>query len=726
MPAPIPLGDWEETFEKALQVINEAGRQMACALLPAIPNREQWDEFLRSVKIEWKAWRRNLCSYPHCLVVLYGGLAFYEYDENRFWPQFANAVGSEPLPTNQQGEINGVFARAVESCGLQIRRRESGTDYVGSAVHHIGVPLSLWDGFLEICEWALRQDNWKGLSEEEWSEAVAKRTGSRTRLRNFLRDNREAASAFIQEMHDARRILIEDQHLPISDLKQASLLRQEYFDEVPETAEFLRPTNPESLFQDRARLVWNAEHWNIRLDLPAVARDKLPATWTIGARTLKASATPNTLTLNSDAFAPWLFLKLTSKQQSETQRLRGVAPWGLFDLERNRFVNPDRQQLPVSRYVIISPEKLDDISRKGFDEEEAQENELCDFGDGNRCYVTHLWPVAKTAELSFIWQGKKTQLRFRAAAKIEARLFVGEGRNAAYFTRFEDRLGIEKLPLLCVAVPHGYFTNPGSVLQSKFNVVVDEAQSFQTFGKWEKHHEDDTWEFFFWRWADRPIKQKREPRTLHSFKELKAKDFEPPDLTGLRTIYIKAPALDIEFPPYQVEMLVPQSGLEECWKNLPGAFLPWFILCQSQTGMKWDDLLLTRDILAPGQQISFPLLRKYAKYGLLTQQGQTWRIAESRAALQPSAWECQVQFCGDPSVLWGLYRYVLSATPGLLKRPVKWLENKPLRPLPHIEIRDERGQLPFLLMRWSLDLMERVRTYLRDHDVHIVPDLWRP
>jgi hypothetical protein len=728
MGATVSLEGWEDHFQKALQVIDEAKRQKAGALSPAIPNHEKWDEFLGLVKAEWQTWRRNLYSYPHCLVVLYGGLAFYEYDENRFWPQFASAVGREHLPSNQQIEFNDAFAKAAESLGLKIRRRNSSTDYVGSAVYHIGVPLSLWDGFLEICEWALLQDSWKELSPEEWAEATAKRVGSRTRLKNFLLDNRDSARTFIQEMLEARKILIEDQHLTISDLKQMSLLRQEYFDEVLETAEFLRPTNPESLFRDRARLVWDEQRFRISLHLPAVARDKLPATWRVGTREQRAAATPDILNLNSEAFSSWLLLQLESRQRSEPQRIRGIAPWGLFDLERNRFVNLDRQQLPISGYVLISPEKLDDISRKGFDEDEEENliNERYELEDDTTCYVTRLSPT-KAAEISFTQQGKVEKLRFRSSAKIEPRFFVGEGRNTAHFTRFEDRLGIEKLPLLCIAVPHSYFTDPVSVLQSKFNVIVDEPQSYRTFGKWEKHHEDDAREFFFWRWADRPIKQRREPRTLHSFKELNAKDFEPPDLTGLRTIFIKAPALGIEFPPYRVEMLVSQPGLEECWKNLPGAFLPWFILCQSPTGMKWDDLLLTRDILAPGQQISFPLLRKYEKYGLLIQQGQTWRIAESRAVLKLSTWECQVQFCGDPSILWGLYRYVSSSISGLKKRTVLRPDtHPPLRTLPSIEVINEQRQLPFLFMRWRSELTEKVKTYLSDHNVRIVSDLWRP
>ncbi len=494
----LALANWEENFQKALQVIDKAKRQTAGALLSAIPSHEEWDEFLGLVKAEWQAWRKDLRSYPHCLAILYSGLAFYEYDENRFWPQFAKAIGSGSLPDNQQGEINRAFAKAAESLGLKIRWRDSGTDYVGSAIYHIGIPLSLWDGFLEICEWALWQDDWKGLSDEEWSEAATKRAGSRTRLRNFLLHNREAASAFIQELHDARKILIEDQHLTIGDLQQACLLRREYFDEVPETAEFLRPANPESLFQERALLVWDEQRFRISLHLPAVVRDKLPATWKIGTHTQKAAATPNTLTLNSAAFTPTLLLQLESGQQSETQRLRGIKPWGLFDLEKNRFVNPERQQLPIGSYVLISPEKLDDISRKGFDEEENPVNEAYELDDGALFYVTRLWSMGKTAELSFTQAGVVRKLDFRSSFKIEARIFAGEGSYAANFSRFKEYIKIERLPLLCVVIPFGSFQNTESVLQRKFRVSVGEQP---TDGKWEKRHEDDSQEFYFWRWA---------------------------------------------------------------------------------------------------------------------------------------------------------------------------------------------------------------------------------
>ncbi len=608
--------EWEVKFREALQKVHNLNNknQKAGILLSAIPNREKWDEFLDAVKMEWRTWRRDLCSHPHCLVVLYSGLAFYEYDENRFWPQFANVVGLEHLPSNQQIELNDAFAKAAENLGLKIRRRDSSTDYVGSAVYYIGIPLSLWDGFLEICEWALWQETWERLSDEEWSVSVTKRAGSRTRLSNFLRDNREVASAFIQEMHDARKILTEDDHLTISDLKQASLLRQEYFDEVPETAEFLRPANPESLFQDRARLVLDEQRFRLSLHLPAVARDKLPAIWRIGACTQDAAPTPDTLTLNSAAFAPSLFLNLESGQQSESQRLQGIAPWGLFDLEQKRFVNLKRQQLPIHSYTLISPKKLDAISRKGFDEAENPANELYEFEDGTACYVTHLWPVGKHAELSLTQTGMVKKFDFRSSFKINERIFAGEGAYAANFSRYKEYIKTERLPLLCVAIPFGSFQNTESVLQRKFLVSVGEQP---TDGRWEKRHEDDNQEYYFWHWADELQLRKKV------------------------SIAVKAPELGLRFE-YQIEMLLPKAGMAECWRNLPGAFLPWVLLAQPtanmKEGMKWNDLMLAKEAIAPGQQsFSESLLRKYARYGLLTQRGQLWMIAESRAVLEPSA-----------------------------------------------------------------------------------------
>ena len=405
------LKSWENNFREEIEKIGESQRQKAGALLSVVPIHENWNEFLDSIKtFLW----RIVDEFPCCLIVLYDGLAFYEYDVNTFWPQFAKAVGNEQIPSNQQSEINESFAKAARTWGLKILQRPGSTDYVGSAVHHIGVPLSLWDDFLEICEWMLSQGNWTGWSDEEWSEVASRRVGGRTRLGNFLLDNREAASDFVQEMHQARRRLSEDQSLKISDLQQASLLRQEYFDEVPETAEFLRPTDPESLLRDRARLVWDEDNACITLYLPAISRDKLPATWKIGALTQEANSAPDRLSLNQEAFSSSLLLTLESGQQHQPQRLKGIAPWGLFDSDRNRFVDPERrQQLPIGNYTLLSPDPLGAVSRRGFDAEDSPINEPYELEDGTTCYVTHLWPAGEQAQLSVTHAGVTRKIDFR-------------------------------------------------------------------------------------------------------------------------------------------------------------------------------------------------------------------------------------------------------------------------------------------------------------------------
>jgi len=318
------LSGWEDYFAPKIQGRARSMDPSHAPLLPVVPDRIVRDAFLISVCGEWRTWKPQLSACPACLLVLYCGLAFYEYDENRFWPQFAKVIGSEELPPNQQSEINAAFATAAHQFRLELKFRENGTDFVGSAVNLIGIPLSLWDGFLEICDWALWRKDWRSLSDDDWAEIVEKRSGSRTRLRRFLTENRGPASAIIRDVLDVREILSSDPKSTIGDIARASILRQEYFDDVPETADFLRPQDPDSLFRFRVRLIWNEQRQTVSLLLPGIGGDKLPASWWVGSRHQEAAPSPDELVLNSDSFASMLAVSLQLRDRRETQHVRGI------------------------------------------------------------------------------------------------------------------------------------------------------------------------------------------------------------------------------------------------------------------------------------------------------------------------------------------------------------------------------------------------------------------
>ncbi len=671
---------WESRFAQQLSTVEN--RQKPGVLLSLIPSRDEWPEFRNFVRQEWcyaEGYYSIRRERPHCFVALLGGVAFYEYEEHRFWPHFAEQVGGQSIPASKQHEINADFVRVASQLGLKMLS----IDYVGSAVYQIGVPLSLWHHFLRFCEWAWSNEEWEAISSIDWEKAVEKRIVNIPRLRNFLLGNREDATTFTHEILDARRILSEDEKLTINDLKQASLLRQEYFDEVPETAEFLRPSNPESLFQNRAKLYW--DEGRINLHLPAVANDKLPAIWNIGHVKQKASATPDSLSLDSGAFDESLLLTLQCSERAETQRLKGLNPFGLWDAERNKFVNYHREALPVGQYALISRDELS-IDRRGFDEDDNPKNEPFELKDGTSCYVTHLTPTEKSAEVRF--NDTKEKISFRSGLTIEGRIFAGQGNFAANFSRYQEWIKVERLPLLCLAIPFGTFEDSEKTLREKFKVIVSGES---TAGRWNKQHEDNAQEFYIWHWDNEP--------------QLKKKV----------TIAIQAKEFGIRFE-YQIVMLQTKSP-EECWKNLPGAFLPMMLLAQPVTqikeGMKWQDLLMAREAIAPdGPQVSRYYLKEYVNRGFLEFHGHHWCIIESRCKFESTdEGDCLMSYCGDPAILWGMFRRIHELYPQGL--------------LPEVEV--VKGDLPYLEVLWNARQTEVVKKYLGNHkEVRIVSDLWRP
>ncbi len=703
------LEEFEKQFQQQLDATKKETREQAGSLLALIPTRSEWDRFIGATRQSWEDWRAHPDSFPACLMVLYGGLAFFEYEDASFWPKFAEAVGcpQKTIPLGPYNKLNKAYCSAIRRWGMKLIGTEDRLSYVGSAVHHIGIPLSLWDGFLDICEWAAVRDEWKGLPQSDWESTITRLSGSRRRLRSFLLNNREATIGIISEMLDARRCLSSDANLTIDQLKHACLLRAEYFDEVPETAEFLKPEDPESLFKDRPRLVWNDQTSGVVIHLPGLERDKLPATWQIGNREYAATATPNEVRLDSQAFSEGISMKLQAGDEVQALRLAGARPWGLFDMERGGyFVNPTREQLPLRSYLLVAPQKVE-IKRDGFEESDCPANDPYELADRSQCFVTRLWPKDRFASLTVLHNGRPTTLRFRTRKRIEARLFVGTSWHAARFRREGDVLNIERLPIVCVLVPLGYFPTNEKTVEADFNVVIDGRRAG---GSWESRGEAlEDYELFYWKWSKTPFLDKVKSGKATSLQQLK--DFyRPPDLHGRRTLLIDAPRLGIRFS-YDLCFEHSRIEIEHCWSNLPGKYLLWFLLAQSRNGLKWDELALAGFVIARDTKASYFLLKKYADARLIVQRGRFWTIAESRASLTPQDGSLTMKYCGDPSILWGLYR-----------KMYHFMKDK----LPVMSVMDQRGELPHIEIKWPQEAKGELSRFLSAKTVRLVRDIWTP
>ncbi len=236
-------------------------------------------------------------------------------------------------------------------------------------------------------------------------------------------------------------------------------------------------------------------------------------------------------------------------------------------------MNLKREQFPVSAYDLISPEPLDCVERTGFDEQEYSVNELCQIEDGSSCYRTRLFPSERSARVSFVQRGGTQELCFRDSARIEARVYAGGGHVAAAFRWFEGRMKLDRLPLILLGIPFGYFRETELALQREIRVFVDETS---VAGRWQKSHEDEHRQFYSWQW-DPEVRTQPQPGP-HP-------DGERTPFRGKRTLTVKAPELGICIEERRLELENPKRGMEERWKNLPGSFLPWFVLCQKPQGM---------------------------------------------------------------------------------------------------------------------------------------------
>jgi len=494
------LAQWDQEFATALQEkCSKSERNRAGIFLSVIPNRQIWNEFLTTAQAQAKFWADHPDVFPNAVLLLYAGLAFYEYDDNVFWPGFSRCLRLPPLPGSQQHVWNSAFEKAM----LRGEFRFFDQKYVGSAVYLVGIPLSMWEGFLTICQWALWKTDWASLSDQDWQDTMQRRLGGHKRLIRFLTENREpTASSFIREMLDARKILTEDSESNISTIAQASILRHEYFEEVPETADFLGVKDDDPFF-DKPRLMWRDRRIAVHLP-PSVEAGE----WECLGQRAAAAAVAGEMPLNGKAFASGLCVKLQSGEQSCSMEMSGLYPYGLFDEQRQRFANLKRSRLPTAAYRLISKEHIY-IDAKAKDWT-VEENEVVELEDATQCFVTYLWPVSDRPQL--VINGCQP-LRFGRIERVNLRIYSGsENSHVLRFGWHNENLVAERLPHLVLEIPCGFLSDEDvsdEEMRVEFAVLLD-GQAANGRWVWFQNYPETSpeWDYYEWHWDNAQVPQR--------------------------------------------------------------------------------------------------------------------------------------------------------------------------------------------------------------------------
>ena len=676
----------EKFYRECIENIPHNMRQRAGALLGCVPDRTEWEELQQMLKNS--PWAVGPMAqpgnpFPYLLLVLYAGVAFHEYKDATFWPQFCRVVGLSSLSPNRKQKFNESFARAADAADLPILKNDAGCSFVGTAVFFIGVPVSLWDEFLIICEWVLYRKSWENFSDDQWQAELENRFGRWKRLVKFLTENRQAATEFIQEMLDARKMLTEDAQLKLSDIRQASILRPEYFEEVPETAEFLRPNDPESLLQRRPRLLWRDNRMAIHL--PPVAEEG--AVWRFGEETKPASNVATEFFIHSKAFQERLTIQLQSSEKAQTFRLPGLHPFGLWDDDSKRFVNPNRARLPLRSYMLVSQEKLK-VDGKGWskDDEEEIENVPRRLEDGAQVFVTNLWPAHDRPTLKV--NGRK--IKFGRRESIKLRIYSGSENSYAcrFLLRENLPIEIEQNPHLVLEIPEGFVEDDDDLCDREFEVLVDGKPAP---GKWrffdEYDGEETKWEYYEYLMGSSERPSPTIPLGEH--------------IIQVRSRHAGIIPLGKE-KEFRVEIIEPLE--EDCWPNPSqmGKYLFWVLLSQIQKESTWENFWIARQAVAGFANVNLNQndWNKLRKHGYLSWRHGRFEILKNcmvfgrRMGGQFTAYYC-----------------------GLVNRLHAVVRNFP--PIKMIEAKQERGFPAHLEIQWPQNYQSSIHNICQRENIKI-------
>lgn len=680
----------ENFYQKCIGDIPPDERKKAGALLRCMPDRAEWEELQQMLKnspFVVKFFCAGAC--PHLLLVLYAGVAFHEYKDATFWTHFCRAMGVDSISPNCKNKLNKNFAQAAKASNLHdIIKTAGGCSFVGTAVFFIGVPVSLWDEFLIICEWVLYRKDWKNFSDVQWREELEKRFGRWKRLVKFLTENRKTAAEFIQEMLEARKMLSEDAHLNLSDIRQASILRDEYFEEVPETAEFLRPNDPESLLQRRPRLLWLDNR--IAIHLPPVSEED--AIWHFGEETKPASNVATGFPIHGKAFQERLTIQLQSGEKAQTFRIPGLHPFGMWDEESRRFVNPNRARLPLRSYRLLSQEKLK-VDAKGWakDEEEETENVPLFLKNGAQVFVTSLFPADDRPKLKV--NGRK--IEFWRRENVKLRLYSGsENSYACRFLLREDcPIQIEQNPHLVLEIPEGFVEDDDDLCDREFEVLVDGKH---VPGKWKCFHDYDgketKWEYYEYH------------------RDLSESSSASIPL-GEHTIQVHSRHAGViplgKEKEFLVEIMKPLG--KNCWPkpSQMEKYLLWVILSQIQKEATWENFWIAHQAVAglAFVKINQNDWKKLEEHGYLSRRRGRFEILKSCMVFgRRMGGQFTAYYCGLVNRLHALVREF---------PPIKMIEAKQERGFPaHLEIQWPQSNRSFIR-----NICQRENIQIQEHSL---------
>jgi hypothetical protein len=681
--------DWNSHFEAEFYKIVDGSRLKPGAFLSIVPKEAAWKKYLDFIRSEWRFGR--ITEFPFCLLTLYAGVAFYDYESGNFWKPFAEAVGVESIPPAQSQQLKEFLFYHAEEIGLKTLGSLSKNDFVGTAIFQIGVPLTFWQDFLKICENLWWREDWKSFSSDEWKALVNRKLGGLARLKRFFVENSETARRFISEVHDVRRLVASGEN--VEEIVQMSFLRPEHFAVAPETEQFISPQKSleKSLaFLNRFQLVWNENQAKISIYLPPVAAAELPAVWCSGEMEQRADLYQQEFSINRYAFQAKISLKFEGTSATETKKLDGIENWAIFDDETNRIVNIERANLPLKSYTILSAAPLEEIVLKGFDDE-IEPNERFELRDGFECFINRLSPMERKAEISFTCNGEKHELKFRKKNRVEIFLLAGLDCNAAQFRLYENTLKTDCLPVPCLILPTDLFDGEEIDLAEKFKVSLDAQMSA---GNWEKSREDNNQTFYFWRWDEQTKARKKMTLTIES--------------EGL--------AIKKEF---KIEVLQAKASLTDCWTNLPDKFLPFVLLAQpnfkSDKGTTFDEMREIKEIIQPnGRFVNIGFFHFYENRGVLKGNGNRWQFSRSKIYFGANNDVNFLRFCGNPSSLWRTLRYLAGKLPNA--------------EFSKIEVISKKGDVTHLFLNLTKEqkvLGEKyVCDYGEEHSLSLVNENW--